>query len=164
MPITKDLFRKVLGHFATGVTVVTTRHPSGKPWGFTVNSFTSVSLEPPLVLFCVDHSGESAKAVSHSDHFVVNFLCEAQEHVSRRFASRLDDRFEGMAHTENEHGSPLLHKCLGYLECRKIATHTHGDHDIVIGEVLDARTGEGDPLLFFRGAYGKLKPPDSNGQ
>lgn len=163
MPITKELFRKVLGHFATGVTVVTTRQPSGKPWGFTVNSFTSVSLDPPLVLFCVDRSGESARAFADADHFAVNFLSHAQEQVSRRFASRLDDRFEGILHTETANGSPLLNGSLGYLECKKVASHTAGDHEIIIGEVVDAHADEGDPLLFFRGAYGRLKPPDSNG-
>ncbi|MBI2817596.1 MAG: flavin reductase family protein [Acidobacteria bacterium] len=163
MPVTKELFRHVLGHFATGVAVVTTRQPSGKPWGFTVNSFTSVSLEPPLVLYCVDSSGESARAIAGSDYFGVNFLGDAQEHISRRFASRSGDRFEGVVYTETSNGSPVLEGCLGYIECKKVALHTHGDHDVIIGEVLEAHAGEGNPLLFFRGAYGRLKPPHSNG-
>ncbi len=163
MPVSKELFRKVLGHFATGVTVVTTRQASGKPWGFTVNSFTSVSLEPPLVLFCVDRGGESARAIAEADYFAVNFLTEQQQEISRHFASKSADRFGGLVHTESVHGSPLLQRCLGYVECKKIASHAHGDHNIIIGEVVDAHAAEGDPLLFFRGSYGRLAP-EGNGQ
>lgn len=164
MPVSKELFRKVLGHFATGVAVVTTRQASGKPWGFTVNSFTSVSLEPPLVLFCVDRGSESARAVAGSEYFAVNLLRDEQEQISRRFASKSPDRFAGVVHSESNHGTPLLEGCLGYIECRKIASHSHGDHNIVIGEVVEARAGGGDPLLFFRGAYGRLQHSDGNGR
>ncbi|SRR5579885_3711551 len=161
MAITKEQFRKTLGHFATGVTIVTMKHPSGGPWGFTVNAFTSVSLEPPLILVCVDQGTESAKAMESADYFAVNFLTHAQQEHSKRFASRLPDRFHGVTYTDSLYGCPLLSDSLGFIECKKVASHIHGDHSIVIGEVLEAKVGEGEPLLFFRGAYGRLHPPDN---
>ena len=158
MPIPPDLFRRVMSHFATGVTVVTARQPSGKPWGFTVNSFTSVSLSPPLVLFCVDHAAESLAAMSQAEYFAVNFLAASQEVISRRFASRIPGRFEGVDYRESPRGSPLLAGCLGFIECRKIASHLYGDHTIIVGEVLDAEATGGDPLLFYRSAYARISP------
>ena len=156
MPVSREQFRKILGHFATGVTVVTARLASGKRVGFTVNSFTAVSLSPPLVLFCVDHSSDSFRAMSAAKHFAVNFLGEDQEEISRRFASKSVDRFENVATRDGAHGSPLLEGCLGYVECRKVAAHPHGEHTIMIGEVLEGGAREGHPLLFFRSAYARL--------
>ena len=158
MRISQEQFRKVLGYFATGVTVITTRQPSGKPWGFTVNSFTSVSLSPPLVLVCVDHGTESFEVMSKAEVFAVNILAEDQAELSRRFASKRADRFANVAWSEGAHGSPLLAGCLGHLECRKTASHIHGDHTIVIGEVLEARAAGGNPLLFYHSSYSRLEP------
>jgi flavin reductase (DIM6/NTAB) family NADH-FMN oxidoreductase RutF len=159
MPVTNEQFRKVLGHFATGVTVVTTRlHPADEPWGFTVNAFTSVSLEPPLVLVCVGHNSQSSKAMEEAKHFAVNFLTAEQESVSRLFASRAADRFANLAHSKGPHGSPLLDGCLGFVECKKLATHHHGDHAIVIGEVLEAHFTHGEPLLYYGSGYRRLSP------
>ncbi len=157
MPISPDLFRKVLGHFATGVTVVTMRRPTGQPWGFTVNAFSSVSLTPPLILVCVDHRAESFQAMNESSHFAVNFLAQEQEEISSRFASKLPDRFSGVACSDGVHGSPLIAGCLGFIECKKVASHEHGDHSIIIGEVLEAEAGGGNPLLFYRGSYAKIE-------
>jgi flavin reductase (DIM6/NTAB) family NADH-FMN oxidoreductase RutF len=157
-PLTSEQLRKVLGHFATGVTVVTTRLPADEPRGFTVNSFTSVSLDPPLVLVCVAHATESFQAMSQAEYFAVNFLAEDQEELSRTFAAKQGDRFARAAYTESPHGSPLLAGCLGYVECRKIASHAHGDHTIIIGEVLAAQANGGSPLLFYRGSYTRLEP------
>src|SRR5262249_1048605 len=134
MPISKELFRKVLGHFATGVTVVTTRHHTSEPWGFTVNSFTSVSLDPPLVLLCVAVASESHAAMTNANYFAVNFLRENQQDISRHFASRSPERFKTVPHTDSTHGCPLFEGCLGYVECKKVAAHLHGDHTIIIGE------------------------------
>ena len=158
MPLISEQLRRVMGHFATGVTVVTTRLASGKPWGFTVNSFTSLSLDPPLVLICVDHGTESFRAMSQANYFAVNFLAEDQEELSRIFASKLGDRFEGVASQETPQGSPLLSGCLGFVECRKVASHAHGDHTIIIGAVLAAEASGGSPLLFYRGSYARLEP------
>ena len=158
MPVSPERFRKVLGHFATGVTVVTTRLASGEPWGFTVNSFTSLSLSPPLVLVCVDHGTESFQAMRRAEYFAVNFLTKDQEDLSRVFASKLQDRFRHVPHSDSSHGSPLLDGCLGFVECRKIASHAHGDHTIIIGEVLEAKARGGHPLLFYRGSYARMEP------
>lgn len=157
MPISPELFRKVLGHFATGVTVVTMRRPSGQPWGFTVNAFSSVSLTPPLILVCVDHRAESFQAMNESSHFAVNFLTQEQEEIASRFASKLPDRFSGVPCSDGVHGSPLIAGCLGFIECKKVASHEHGDHNIIIGEVLEAEAGGGNPLLFYRGSYAKIE-------
>lgn len=158
MAVSKEMFRKVVGHFATGITVVTTRLATGKPWGFTANSFTSVSLEPPLVLVCVDLKSESHRAMSESKHFAVNFLSDQQQELSKRFASRLEDRFEEILHFEGPHGSPIFPGCLGFIECEKTATHNHGDHAIIIGEVLEAKLEGGEPLLYYGSAYRHLAP------
>ena len=157
MVISQKEFRRVLGHFATGVTVVTMRKRSGKYWGFTVNSFTSVSLDPPLVLVCVDQASESSQAMSEAEYFAVNFLSEDQQEISRRFALKSADRFADLSFREGKHGSPLLEGCLGFAECRKVATHAHGDHRVVIGEVREAHAGGGHPLLFYGGSYARLE-------
>ena len=157
MALSSDQLRKVLGHFATGVTVVTTRRASGEPWGFTVNAFSSVSLSPPLILVCVGHSGESFQAMSEAEYFAVNFLTEDQEEVSRVFASRSPDRFDGVRHKDTANGAPLLEGCLGFLECRKTAAHEHGDHTILIGEVLTGEAHGGAPLLFYQSSYGRME-------
>ncbi|MBI4463120.1 MAG: flavin reductase family protein [Acidobacteria bacterium] len=158
MSLAKEKFRKVLGHFATGVTVVTTRQRSGAPWGFTVNSFTSVSLTPPLILICVDHGSDSFRALKEAEHFAVNFLAADQEEISRRFAAKSADRFRDLAYSEGGHGSPLLAGCVGFVECRKVASHAHGDHTIILGEVLEAEAHGGQPLLFYRSSYARLEP------
>ena len=157
MPLSSEQLRKILGHFATGVTVVTTRLASGEPWGFTVNAFTSVSLSPPLVLICVADGTESSLAMSQAEYFAVNFLAEDQEELSRVFASRSRDRFQGIAHASSANGAPLLSGCLGYIECRKTASHAHGDHTILLGEVLAGEARRGAPLLFYRSSYGRME-------
>lgn len=156
MPISSDELRRILGHFATGVTVVTTRLASGKPWGFTVNAFTSVSLTPPLILVCVGNGGSSFEAMSKAEHFAVNFLAEDQQQVSHVFASRVEDRFEGVPFDQGANGAPLLRGCLGYLECRKTASHVEGDHTILIGEVTAGKASGGPPLLFYASSYGRM--------
>jgi flavin reductase (DIM6/NTAB) family NADH-FMN oxidoreductase RutF len=165
MVLSSDQLRKVLGHFATGVTVVTTRLASGEPRGFTVNAFTSVSLSPPLILVCVGHGGESFQVMNEAEYFAVNFLAEDQEELSRIFASRTQDRFEGVPHESSANGAPLLEGCLGYVECRKTASHAHGDHTILIGEVLAGEAHGGAPLLFYGSSYGRMeaaKPVNSD--
>ena len=157
MSVSNADFRKVLGHFATGITVVTAALPDGRRFGFTVNAFSSVSLAPPLVLVCVGNGGEAGAAMNAAEHFAVNFLSDQQENLSRQFSSRVPDRYEGVAAKAGATGAPLLDGCIGYLECRKTAAHVEGDHTIIIGEVLAAdATDEGFPLLYFRSGYRKI--------
>jgi flavin reductase (DIM6/NTAB) family NADH-FMN oxidoreductase RutF len=158
MGIGGDDFRRVLGHFASGVTVITTWDADGRPTGFTANAFTSVSLEPPLILVCVDRCANSYPALRGSGRFAVNILSVEQEAVSRRFASTEPDKFETVSYRPGPLGLPLLAEALAYLECRTVHTYPGGDHTIFVGEVETASAREGEPLLYFRGRYGRLAP------
>ena len=157
MTIDRDLFRRVLGHFVTGVTVITTRDAAGRPAGLTANAFASVSLDPPLVLVCVDRGSDTHDIIAGSRVFAVNVLAAAQEAVARRFAD--DDRerrFDGLGWSEGRSGAPLLDGVLAWIDCRLHATAEGGDHTIYIGEVVDAAARDGTPLLFYRGGYGPV--------
>lgn len=157
MAVSNADFRRVLGHFATGITVVTATLPDGKRFGFTVNAFSSLSLNPPLVLVCVVNGGEAEASMKTATHFAVNFLADDQENLSRQFSSRVPDRYDGVQAKVGASGAPLLEGCIGYLECRKSAAHLEGDHTIVVGEVLTAEArDEGMPLLYFRSGYRKI--------
>ncbi len=146
----------MLGHFATGVTVITAID-DGEPVGMAANSFTSVSLEPPLVLFCAATSSTTWPRIQRSGAFTVNILGSHQEDVSRLFATRGADRFGTVAWRIGVGGSPVLDDVLAYLDCTIDAEHDAGDHVIVVGRVLDLGiTAEASPLLFHRGTYGKL--------
>lgn len=155
-------FRKVLGHFPTGVTVVAAVH-EGRPAGLAVGSFFSVSLEPPLVGFCVGKSSSSWAVVRQAGHFVVNVLSDAQVPISGQFASKAPDKFEGLDWTPAvSNGGPRLAGCIAHIDCEIHAVHDGGDHDIVIGRVLalDVADGDDGPLLFFTGRYGRLEALD----
>lgn len=156
MQVDERAFRKALGCFATGVTVVTTADRDGKPVGVTVSAFSSLSLEPPLVLFCLDKRNRSLDAFK-GGHFAINILREDQREISIVFASRLDDKWAGIAHSIGAHGVPLIENSLARLECSLHELIEGGDHLIVVGKVerLDYQTG-GQPLLYFRGAYANL--------
>lgn len=163
MPVEPLAFRRALGAFATGVAVVTYRD-EGRPAGLTVNAFSSVSLCPPLVLVCIDQGAESHDPLLAAGAFGVNLLRAGQDGMSRRFAAKdvpLLDRFEGLDWRPGSVlGVPLIDDCLGFLECRTVARHPTGDHTIFVGEVVDLGADEGQPLLFFRGRYGRLSPLD----
>ncbi len=149
--------RDALGCFATGVTVVTARAADGTPLGLTANSFTSVSLDPPLLLVCIANGAGSAPALKEVEHFAVNVLQIGQQPVSNLFASRNEDRFGDTGWSEGETGSPVLHGSLSSFECRRHAVHDGGDHFILVGEVVCARfEPRRDPLLYFRGKYRRL--------
>jgi flavin reductase (DIM6/NTAB) family NADH-FMN oxidoreductase RutF len=151
-------YRQVLGHFATGVTVVTTAS-GGVPAGLAVNSFTSVSLDPPLVAFCVAHTSSTWPRIRAAGAFCVNILAEDQEDVCRVFASKEPDKFRGIGWKPAVNGAPLLADVLGWIECDVDAIHEAGDHDLVIGAVRDlAVVREDGPLVFFRGGYGRYEP------
>jgi flavin reductase (DIM6/NTAB) family NADH-FMN oxidoreductase RutF len=149
--------RDALGCFATGVTVVTARTGTGVPLGLTANSFTSVSLDPPLLLVCVANSAGSADALREAEYFAVNVLQIGQQPVSNIFASKNEDRFGGTNWREGETGAPVLAGSLSSFECRRHAVHDGGDHFILVGEVVCAQfEPRRDPLLYFRGKYRRL--------
>ena len=149
-------FRRVLGHFATGVTVITTQHQD-QLHGTTVSSFCSLSLNPPLVLVCLDLKTTIHELISASEVFGVNILSEQNETTSRHFARHTADKFSTVAYHQGQLGVPLLRDALATLECRVVARYPGGDHAIFIGEVvsIDAQI-QAQPLLFFRSKYSRL--------
>lgn len=154
--IDQATMRTVLGHFATGVTVITAM-ADGEPVGIAANSFTSVSLDPPLVLFCAGKSSSTWPLIQKSGAFAVNVLGEHQEDISRLFASKNANRFAGVGYHAAATGSPVLSGSLAFLDCRIHAEHDAGDHVIVVGQVVELGVmDESSPLLFFRGGYHKL--------
>ncbi len=155
MPLSPADFKKALGQFASGVTVVTTRDAAGNPLGLTVASFCSVSIEPPLVLVCVDRRSEAVRGFAESGMFAVNVLAEGQEDVSQRFAYGGPQRFDGLG-PSGEHGLVLIPGARARLECRLHATHDAGDHLIYVGEVLRAEVEPGAPLVYHAGRYRRL--------
>jgi flavin reductase (DIM6/NTAB) family NADH-FMN oxidoreductase RutF len=152
--------RRVMGFFATGVTVITTLDAQGRPFGLTANAVTSVSLAPPILLICVDRRSETFPHFFDSKIFVLNILADDQEKISRRFATSGGDKFAGIPCRIGRLGSPILEGTLGHIECRIIETHEAGDHVIHLGEVEHAETGDGRPLLFFRGRYRQVRDAD----
>ncbi|HZY60189.1 MAG TPA: flavin reductase family protein [Candidatus Binataceae bacterium] len=153
MPIDKNELRRVMGHFATGVTVITTLSKEGKMHGLTANAVSSLSLVPPLLIICVDKKAESYASFEESKVFTVNILADDQEDISRRFAVSGGEKFEGVAYRRGANGAPILHGVLAHLECKLYATFDGGDHTIYLGEIEEAETREVKPLLFFRGGY-----------
>jgi flavin reductase len=150
-------FRKAMGAFATGVTIITV-DLDGEVHGMTANAFTSVSLEPMLVLVCVDHSTRTHSHLHAKKRFGINVLGEKQQAISEYYArpERTHEHAEaeaGARFDRTHHGTPMLHGSLAYLECRLHSAEEAGDHTIFIAEVEDVIVGEGNPLLFFRGKY-----------
>jgi len=156
MDIDRTELRRVMGHFATGVSIITTRDVDGRPYGLTANALCSVSLDPPLLLICVDKRAESHPAFTRSGSFAVNVLGHGHEDLSRRFAVSGGDKFVDVPHRSGKTGVPLLEDVLAVVECRTVAVHDAGDHTIYIGEVEHLEASDGDPLLFFRGKYRRL--------
>lgn len=151
-------FRSVLGHFATGVTVVSGVE-AGEPLGLSVNSFTSVSLDPPLVAFCAAKSSSTWPRLRSVGAFAVNVLAEHQEHISRRFAARSRDKYRGLGWWPAPSGAPVLEGVLAWVDCTLEAEYDAGDHVIVVGRVQELDVAdEGRPLLFYRGGYGRFEP------
>jgi flavin reductase (DIM6/NTAB) family NADH-FMN oxidoreductase RutF len=154
-----DDFRRVLGHFATGVTILTTCDNDARATGLTASAFSSVSLDPPLVLICVDHKSQSYPALRERGCFAVNILSVEQQAISRRCASSRLDKFDEVPHTISDLGLPLIEGAIAHLECTTVSTHVEGDHTIFVGRVERAQVGTGEPLLYFRGQYQQLAPP-----
>lgn len=158
--IDPGLFRQLVGRFATGVTVLTTRAGNGAPVGMTASSLASVSLVPPLVSVCVDVSAEMHRAMAASGEFVINVLAAGQEGLSRRFAELpADERFDGVPWRETATGLIVLEGVLAHIECDRHADFPLGDHTLFVGRVTGGGSAEKEPLLFFRGTYGSLNRP-----
>ncbi|HEY0607209.1 MAG TPA: flavin reductase family protein [Herpetosiphonaceae bacterium] len=156
MSIDQAEFRRIMGHFASGVTVVTVCR-EGTCHGITVSSFCSLSLEPPLVLICIDRRYTSHEKIQQSEAFAINILAEDGEWLSRHFASRDDDKFAKVGYHTGESGAPLLDEALATIECRLVDQFPGGDHTIFVGQVLAmSAQDEGRPLLYFRSGYHKL--------
>jgi flavin reductase len=156
-------FRAAVGSFATGVTVVTTRGEE-HAYGMTANAFSSVSLDPPLVLVCVISPSEGSSEIQRNGCFAVNILAEEQEPISRYFASRDRprgrDAFRDVSHRIGASGAPILDGAIAYLDCRLHETHPAGDHEILIGEVLElGASPDGEPLVFHGGQYKLVAGP-----
>jgi flavin reductase (DIM6/NTAB) family NADH-FMN oxidoreductase RutF len=156
MVIDPQELRRVMGHFATGVTVITTKNKDGVPNGLTANAFLSLSLNPPLVLISVDKAAQCYTCFERETGFTVNFLGEGQEELSRRFATKGIDKFAGLQWHEGINGAAVLDGVLGYVECKIRQCLDGGDHTIVIGEILNAHASGERPLLFFKGKYQRL--------
>jgi flavin reductase (DIM6/NTAB) family NADH-FMN oxidoreductase RutF len=155
--------RQAVGAFTTGVTVVTTCDDSGARYGLTANSFASVSLEPPLVLFCVSHQAPSLDGFHRSRHFAINVLAADQEEIAKRFARPAEDKFAGLDWRVGIFGAPLLDRCIAHIECTFEHHHPSGDHDIVIGRVHRVRVYQGEPLIFHRSRFGTVVSDSATG-
>ena len=157
MSVSPDEFRSVLGRFPSGVTVVTTKAADGSDQGMTVSAFCSVSLQPPLVLICIEKTASVYDALTRAAGFVVNILSAKQEQIARRFSIVDIDRFEGVGFSRTQNGIAVLDDVLGIIECRKFALHDAGDHTIIVGEVEVTRAENGSPLMYYRGGYAQLE-------
>jgi flavin reductase (DIM6/NTAB) family NADH-FMN oxidoreductase RutF len=155
--IDADTFRSVLGRFASGVTIVTTRDSHGIDHGMTVSAFCSLSLDPPMVVFCVDHAASMHGTLLGHPPCGVSILSSNQEAYSRRFADQENERFDGIAYTRAESGAVLLEDALAHLECRIVAHYEGGDHTVFIAQVDRAEARHGRPLLYYRGGYAQLE-------
>ena len=152
-------FRRVMGHFATGVAVVAARRGDGPPSGLTANAIASVSLDPPLVLVCVEEGADTHPVIVEAGAFAISILAEQDEALARRFSTyESAEKFDGVAYTEAVTGAPVLEEALAWVDCRLWQRYDGGDHTIFVGEVVGADARDGAPLTYFRGGYGRLVP------
>ena len=157
----KARLREIMGHYATGASIVTATF-DGKPHGLAVNSLTSVSLEPPLILFCPAKSSDTWPAIRDAGHFVVNILAHGQLDMLKKFAKKGADRFADVGYHDSPSGSPVLHDVLAHLECRIEEIYDAGDHYVTLGRVLDLDVSDtGVPLVFYRGGFHELAIADA---
>jgi flavin reductase (DIM6/NTAB) family NADH-FMN oxidoreductase RutF len=160
-PIDPRELRNALGMFATGVTVVTTLNGEGSPIGLTCNSFSSVSLTPPLVLWSLSLYSPSLPAFLKAPYFAINILAAEQEALSRRFSTPVKDRFAELEWAPGEGGIPLIKGSAAQLQCRNETRHYSGDHVVLIGQVVKFTYRDAEPLVFVRGRYRELADPYS---
>ena len=158
MTIDPKALRDAFGCFATGITVITTVDAAGERYGVTANSFTSLSLDPPLCLFCLDYKAMSFEAFQVTKHFAVNVLSEDQEELSANFARSNLDKWDGVAYDTWASGVPILPGCIANLECETETIHEGGDHVIIVGRVREMAYRDGDcrPLVYYKGRYNAL--------
>jgi flavin reductase (DIM6/NTAB) family NADH-FMN oxidoreductase RutF len=155
--IDSDTFRSVLGRFSTGVTIVTARDDAGQDHGMTVSAFCSLSLQPPMVLVCIDHTASMYELLLQHPQFGISVLSSDQEECSRRFSTEDAERFDGIAYSRGASGVVLLDDAVAHLECQVSHHHDAGDHTIFIANVERAEPREGRPLLYYRGGYAQLE-------
>lgn len=156
------LFRQAIGHFATGVTVVTTSH-EGREHGMTASAVTSLSLEPPMLIVCLNRQAPTHDVITAREWFVVNVLAKGQEAVARQFARPAEDKFAGVARQPTAQGLPMLEGCVATFECRVTARTSGGTHTVFIAEVTSAAAhAERNPLLYYTGRFGRLSLPDDD--
>ena len=156
-----DDFKGALSRFASGVTIVTCLGENGEPFGFTASSFSSLSLDPPLVLVCFDRKAESFPVFQKAEHFGVSILSEDQTELAIKFSIRGADKFSGSAvEAGPAAGAPLVQGAMAHLECRMHEQLNGGDHVIFVGEVLRARSNDQHPLIYFNRRFGKFAPAE----
>jgi flavin reductase (DIM6/NTAB) family NADH-FMN oxidoreductase RutF len=156
MSIDSATFRSVLGRFVSGVTILTARDAEDVDHGMTVSAFCSTSLEPPLVLFCIAHDAALHPVLLEHDRMAVSILTASQEAIARRFAEKLDNRFDGVGFTRGVTGAPLIEGALAVIEGRVVHRYPGGDHTIFLAEVLAASATMDEPLVYYRGGYAHL--------
>ena len=151
-------FRRACGRFATGITIATVMDSQGVPHGLTVNSFSAVSLDPPLVSICLGHAVSLIDLFREANYFGINILSDHQQALSDHFARKGHDRFQGISWTPGQTGVPLIYDALAAIECQLEQRVPAGDHDIFIGRMVATRLTEASPLLYFASEYRKLQP------
>ena len=156
-------FRNALGTFATGVTIITALTADGKPYGLTCNSFASVSLNPPLVLWSLGMFSQGLSTFQNASHFTVNVLGASQQELANKFAKSSNDKFAGVEWTPGLGKAPVLANCVASFQCRAANRYYGGDHIIFLGAVEAYAYNPQEPLLFARGGYGRFLPPDNSG-
>lgn len=161
IPVDPREFRTALGRFPTGVAVITAPDPDGGFVGMTVNSFTSVSLDPPLVLWCIDRDAWSLPAFLKAGYYAVNVLAVDQRGIADRFARRGEEKFAGLEVEEGIGGTALLGTYVARFQCRTVQVHEAGDHLVLVGEVLAFDRCDRPPLVFFAGRYGEVTQPEA---
>lgn len=153
--IDHDTFRRVMGRFASGVTIITTRH-AGIDYGLTATAVSSLSLDPPMLLICVNRTANTRQAIAAAQRFAVNILQEHQGELARQFARSDPDKFQGISVLRGEHGVPLFPDALASIECRVTEEIPVGTHSLFLAQVEGARMTEGLPLTYFRGKMGRF--------
>jgi flavin reductase ActVB len=156
MPIDGATFRSVLGRFVSGVTIVTARDPANRDHGMTASAFCSVSLDPPLVLVSIAHDATIHPVLLEQDELAISVLTASQEAIARRFAEKLDNRFDGIGFNRAVTGAPLIEGALATLEGRVVHRYSGGDHTIFVAEVIAASATIDEPLVYYRGGYAQL--------
>lgn len=159
MSVEPSEFRRILGHWTSGVAIVTSATASGEPRGLTANAVASVSLEPPLVLVCVERIADTHDVIRAHGHFAINVLAQDDERTARRFAAgEPGDKFVGIAFRTEMSGCPVLESALAWVDCHVRAEIDGGDHTIFVGTVLSGDAREAEPLVYYRGGYNRLAP------